>query len=69
MSSFMNYFLMKLIIKIKTVAPYNHQLLQAEHRIKTLFFILTKHLTNIGQMWPEFYLKQHSHTILSTPLI
>ena len=31
MSSLMNYLFKKLDIKIKVVAPYNHQLLQAEH--------------------------------------
>ena len=40
-------------IKIRTVAPYNHQSLQAEHGIKSLSTILTKHLTNLGQMWPK----------------
>ena len=45
MSSLMNYLLKKLGIKIKTVAPYNHQSLQAEHGIKSLSNILTKHLT------------------------
>ena len=34
--------------------PYNHQSLQAEHRIKSLSTILTKHLTNLGQMWPKY---------------
>ena len=48
MSSLMNYLLNKFNIKIKTVAPYNHQSLQAEHRIKSLSTILTKHLTNLG---------------------
>ena len=43
MSSLMKYLFKKLDIKIKTVAPYNHQSLQAEHRIKSL----TKILTNI----------------------
>ena len=28
------------------VAPYNHQSLQAEHGIKSVSTILTKHLTN-----------------------
>ena len=46
MSSLMNYLFKKLDIKIKTVAPHNHQSLQAEHRIKSLSNILTKHLTN-----------------------
>ena len=36
------------------VAPYNHQSLQAEHEIKSLSNILTKHLTNLGQVWPKF---------------
>ena len=46
MSSPMNYLFNKLDIKIKTVAPYNNQSLQAEHGIKSLSRILTKHLTN-----------------------
>ena len=50
----MNYLLKKLDIKIEKVAPYNHQLLQAEHGIKSLSTILTKHLTNLGQMWPKY---------------
>ena len=50
----MNYLFNKFNITIKTVAPYNHQLLQAEHGIKSLSTILTKHLTNIGQMWPKY---------------
>ena len=51
MSSLRNYLFNKFNIKIKTVAPYNHQSLQAEHGIKSLSTILTKHLTNICQMW------------------
>ena len=43
MSSLMNYLFRKLDIKIKTVAPYNHQSLQVEHRVKTLSTILMKH--------------------------
>ena len=54
MSSLMTYLLNKFIIKIRTVAPYNHQSLQAEHGIKSLSTILTKHLTNLGQMWPKY---------------
>ena len=53
MSSLMNYLFKNLDIKIKTVAPYNHQSLQAEHGIKSLSTILTKHLTDLGQMWPK----------------
>ena len=55
MSSLMTYLLHKFNIRIKTVAPYNHQSLQAEHGIKSLSHILTKHLTNIGQMWPKYF--------------
>ena len=56
MSSLLIYLLNKFSIKIKTVAPYNHQFLQAEHGIKSLSTILTKHLTNLGQMWPKYLL-------------
>ena len=41
MLSLMNY-----LFKKKTVSPYNHQTLQAEHGIKSLSTILTKHLTD-----------------------
>ena len=50
MSSLINYLFNKLDIEIKTVAPYNHQSLQDEHGINSLSTILTKHLTNLGQM-------------------
>ena len=45
MSSLMTYLFHRLNIKIKTIAPYNHQSLQVEHGIKSLTWILTKHLT------------------------
>ena len=54
MSSLMPYLFHKFDIKIKTVAPYNHQSLQAEHGIKSLSHILTKHLTSLGQMWIKY---------------
>ena len=54
MSSLMTYLFHKFDIKIKAVAPYNHQSLQAEHEIKLLSHILTKHLTSLGQMWPKY---------------
>ena len=54
MSSLMSYLFQRLNIKIKTIAPYNDQLLQAEHRIKSLTHILTKHLTGLGQMWTKY---------------
>ena len=50
MSSSMNYLFRKFEIKVKTIAPYNHQSLQAEHGIKSLSTILMKHLTKKGQM-------------------
>ena len=50
MSSLMNYLFRKFEIKVKTVAPYNHQSLQAEHGINSLLTILMKHLTEKGQM-------------------
>ena len=53
MSSLINYLFSKLDIKIKTVASYNHQSLPAEYRIKSLSTILTKHLTNLGQVSPK----------------
>ena len=54
MSSLMTYLFHRLDIKIKTTAPYNHQSLQVEHRIKSLTCILTKHLTGLGQMWTKY---------------
>ena len=56
MSLLMNYLFKRLGIKIKTVVPYNHQSLQAEHDIKSLSNILTKHLTKSGEMWPYYLL-------------
>ena len=53
-SSLMNYLFGKLGVKIKTVGPCNHQSLQAEHGIKSLSKILTKHLTGQGQMWYKY---------------
>ena len=49
-SAFMNSLFHKFDIKIKTVAPYNHQSLRAEHGIESLSNIVTKHLTHLGQM-------------------
>ena len=68
MSSLINYLFKKLDIKIKTVAPYNHQSLQAEHRIKSLSNILTKHLTNLGQIWPQYLpLATYAYNMFNTP--
>ena len=54
MSLLMNYLFKKSNIKIMTVAPNNHQTLQAEHCIESLSTILTKHLTDSGQMWLKY---------------
>ena len=54
MSLLKNYLFKRFGIKIKTVAPYNHQSLQVEHGIKSLSNILTKHLTKLGEMWPDY---------------
>ena len=54
MSSLMNYLFRKFEIKVKMVAPYNHQSLQAEHGIKSLSNILMKHLMEKGQMWHKY---------------
>ena len=68
MSSLITYLLKKFDIKIGTVAPYNHQSLQAEHGIKSLSNILTKHLTNLGQMWPEnLSLATFAYNMFNTP--
>ena len=68
MSSLMNYLFTEFNVKIKTVPPYNHQSLQAEHGIKSLSTILTKHLTNLGQMWPKYLsLATFAYNIFNTP--
>ena len=54
MSTLMNYLFKMFGVKIKTVAPYNHESLQAEHGINSLSNILTKHLIDHGQMWPKY---------------
>ena len=54
MSSLMIYLFHRLHIKIKTIAPYNHQSLQAEHGMKSHTCILTNHLTNLGLMWTKY---------------
>ena len=54
MSTIMSYLFKRLNIKIKTIAPFNHKSLQPEHGIKSLSTIITKHLTEQGQMWPKY---------------
>ena len=54
MTSLMNYLFRKFEVKVKTVAPNNHQSLQAEHGIKSSSNILKKHLMEKGQMWHKY---------------
>ena len=64
----MTYLWNKFNIKIRAVAPYNHQSLQAEHGIKSLSNILTKHLTNLGQMWSKYLsLATFTYNMFNTP--
>ena len=68
MSSLMTYLFHKFDIKIKTVAPYNHQSLQAEHGIKSPSPILAKHLTSLGQMWTKYLsLATFAYNMFNTP--
>ena len=70
MSSLMNYLFSKFNIKIKVVALYNHQSLQAECGIKSLLTILTKHLTNLGQMWAKYLLlSTFTYNTFNTPYL
>ena len=51
-----------------TVAPYNHQSLQAEHGMKRLSQILMKHLTGQGQMWHKYFpLATFAHNTFNSP--
>ena len=68
MSSLKSYLFKKLDIKIKTVAPYNHQSLQAEHGNKSLSTIPMNHLTNLGQMWQKYLpLATFAYNTFNTP--
>ena len=68
MSSLMSYLFKKLVISIKTVGPYNHKSLQAEHGIKSLSNILSKCLTGQGQTWHKFLsLATYAYNIFHTP--
>ena len=68
MSSLMSYLFKKLEITIKMVGPYNHKSLQAEHGIKSLSNILSKCLTDQGQMWHTFIsLAMFTYNIFHSP--
>ena len=67
-STLMNYLFQKLNIKINTIAPYNHQFLQAEHGINSLSRILTNHLTGQGKMWHKYLpLATFAHNMFNSP--
>ena len=68
MYTLMNYLFRKLNIKIMTIALYNHLSLQAEHGIKSLSRILTKHLSGQGQMWHKYLpLVTFAHNMFNSP--
>ena len=68
MSSLMSYLFKKLGISIKIVGPFSHKSLQAEHGIKSLSNILSKHLTGQGQTWHKFLsLASLVYNIFHTP--
>ena len=56
-SSITNYLFKRLGIRIKTVVPYNHQSLQAEHCSKSLSNVLTKHLNQERCDWIIYHLQ------------
>ena len=67
-SPLITYLLDKFNIKIKTVAPYNYQSLQADHGIKSLSTILTNHVTNLCQMWLKYLsLATFAYNTFNTP--
>ena len=68
MSSLITYLFHKFDIRIKAVGPYNHQYPWAEHGIKSLSHILSKHLTSQGQMWTKYLsLVTFAYTMFNTP--
>ena len=68
MSSLMSYLFKKLGIRIKTVGPYNHKSFHAEYDIKSLSYILSKHLTGQGQTWHKFLsLATFAYNVFHTP--
>ena len=70
MSSLISYSFILLRMKIKTIGPYNHKSLQAEHGIKSLSNILTKHLTGQEQTWHKFLsLATFAYNICHSPYL
>ena len=59
---------MKFDIKVQTVAPYDHQSLQADHGIKSFCTVLIKHLIDLVQMWLKYLsLAMLAYNAFSTP--
>ena len=54
MSHLTQWFLHTYEIHVTTASPTNHQSLMAEHEIKSLASILMKHLTGLGDNWPQY---------------
>ena len=68
MSSLMSYLFKTLKITIKTVGPYTHKSLQAEHSIQSLSKLLAKCSTDQGQMPHKFLsLATFSYNIFHSP--
>ena len=64
----MSYLFKKLEITIKTVGPYNHKSLQDKHGKKSMSNILSKCLTDQGQMWHKFLsLAMFTYNIFCSP--
>ena len=54
MSHLTQWFLHTYGIHVTTASPTNQQSLMAEHGIKNLANILMKHLTGLGDNWPQY---------------
>ena len=68
MSSLMSFLFKKLGISFKTVGPYSHKSLHAEHGIGSLSNILSRHLKDQGQTWYKFLsLATFAYNIFHTP--
>ena len=69
MSHLTQWFLHTYGIHVTTASPTNHQSLMAEHGIKSLASILMKHLTGIGDNWPQYCKPECWYTTHLLPLI
>ena len=68
MSSLISYLFKKLGISIKTVGPYNHKSLQAEHDLQSLSNILSTCLTGQRETLHKFVsLATFAYNIFHTP--